>query len=76
MNDKKFNEEFEKIKNFTELSEVSKIFDFMLDYEQIQIENSITTGYKHKRHTDFSDEQIIMLAEVLDKKTNELLGLE
>lgn len=75
MCDKKFNEELEKIRNYTKLSEVSKIFDFMLDYEQIYIENHISTRYKHKRHTDFTDEQIIKLAEALDKKTNELLEL-
>ena len=76
MNDKKFNEELEKIKNYTSLSEVAKIFDYMLDYEHIQLENMITTGYKHKRITDFTDEQIIILAEALDKKTNELLEME
>lgn len=76
MSDKKFNEELEKIRNYTKLSEVSKVFDFMLDYEQIYIESCITTGYKHKRHSDFTDEQIIILAEALDKKTNELLGIE
>ena len=29
MSEKKFNEELEKIRNYTELSEVSKVFDFM-----------------------------------------------
>ena len=76
MNDKKFNEELEKIRNYKELSEVSKIFDFMLDYEQIYLESCITTGYKHKRNTDFTDEQIIALAEALEKKTNELLEID
>ena len=69
-----FNEELEKIRNFKSLGEVSKIFDFMLDYEHIQIENLITTGYKHERITDFTDEQIIILANELNKKTDELLS--
>ena len=75
MSEKKINEELEKIRNYTELSEVSKVFDFMLDYEQIYIESCISTGYKHKRNTDFTDEQIIILAEALNKKTNEILGI-
>ena len=76
MINKKFNDELEKIRNFKSLSDVSKVFDFMLDYEQIYIESCITTGYKHKRNTDFTDEEIIMLAEELDKKTNELLDIK
>ena len=70
----KFNEELEKIRNFKSLSEVSKVFDFMLDYEQIYIESVISTGYKHKRNTNFTDEQIIILADELNKKTDELLA--
>jgi len=68
-----FNETLNEIHNFTELSQVSQIFDFMLDYEQIYIESRISTGYKHKRYSNFTDDEIIQLAGALDKKTDELL---
>lgn len=68
-----FNETLNEINNFTELSQVSQIFDFMLDYEQIYIESRINTGYKHQRHSNFTDDEIIQLADTLDKKTDELL---
>ena len=45
----------------------------MLDYEQIYIESRISTGYKHKRYSNFTDDEIIQLAGALDKKTDELL---
>ena len=73
MKNDKFNEELEKIRNFKSLGEVSKVFDFMLDYEHIKIESLIKTGYKHERITNFTDEQIISLAEELDKKIDELI---
>lgn len=68
-----FNETLNQINNFTELSQVSQVFDFMLDHEQIYIESRINTGYKHKRHTNFSDEEIIQLANALNEKIDELL---
>lgn len=71
-----FNETLNEINNFTELSQISQVFDFMLDYEQIYIESRINTGYKHKRYSNFSDDEIIQLADALDKKTDELLRRE
>ena len=68
-----FEKTLNEINNFTELSQVSQIFDFMLDYEQIYIESRINTGYKHQRYSNFSDDEIIQLADALDKKTDELL---
>ena len=68
-----FEEQLNEIKNFKSLSDCARIFDFMLDYEHICLARRITTGYRHERITNFTDDEIIILAEALNKKTDELL---
>ena len=70
-----FEEWLNKIKNFKSLGECCEIFDFSIDAERIHLENSISTGYKHERLCDFSDEEILILEDELHKRIDYFLSL-
>lgn len=67
----KFEKQLEQIKNMSK-DECLQNHDFMLDYEQIHLEQCIGTGYKHQRNSQFSDVEIIQLGEAMHERIMEI----
>lgn len=70
----KFDEQLQAIRNFSK-DECMVNHDFLLDAEYIHIENCIGTGYKHQRKSEFSDDEILVLADAVFERYCELIGV-
>jgi len=66
-----FKEQLKAIKNYTR-EDCTKIHDFMIDSENLHIEQCIRTGYRHQRLTQYTDEQLEILSEAMTDRIMEL----
>lgn len=66
-----FQEQLKAIENYT-TEDCLKNHDFMIDYEHLHLEECIGTGYRHKRLTTYSDDQLHQLADAVHDKIMEL----
>lgn len=66
-----FKEQLKAIKNYTN-EECLKIHDFMIDYENLHLEECINTGYRHTRRTQYTDEELHQLSDAMNNRVMEL----
>lgn len=66
-----FQEQLNAIKNYTK-EDCLKIHDFMLDAENLHIEECINTGYRHNRRTNYTDKELHQLSEAMTDRIMEI----
>lgn len=66
-----FKEQLNAIKNYTK-EDCTKIHDFMLDYENLHLEECINTGYRHNRRTNYTDNELRQLSDAMNDRVMEL----
>jgi hypothetical protein len=66
-----FQKQLNQIKNYTK-EDLLQNHDFELDWEHLHLEECIGTGYRHKRLTSYTDQELKQLHEAVSDRIMEL----